>query len=169
MHLPSRSFSGVSAVYQSEGGPVPFTVMAATWKLYWLPFSSPGKETNKQNKWNRKERRWKPNNLWLYPTQRPPLRLPAWLGIALQGAGEKKRDFDQKINASCTGPWLGRALIPTHWAPGYKMNKVQLVGNWRIVLHSEATNCTFRKKQLSLLSKRTKLQLTLSLRIKYAG
>jgi len=41
MHLPSRSFSGVSAVYQSEGGPVPFTVMAATWKLYWLPFSSP--------------------------------------------------------------------------------------------------------------------------------
>lgn len=28
--LPSRSFSGVSAVYQLEGGPVPLTVMADT-------------------------------------------------------------------------------------------------------------------------------------------
>ena len=41
---PSRSFSGVSAVYQLDGGPVPLTVMADTWKLYWLPFSSPVKE-----------------------------------------------------------------------------------------------------------------------------
>lgn len=39
--IPSRSFSGVSAVYQSLNGPVPLTVMAATWKLYWLPFSRP--------------------------------------------------------------------------------------------------------------------------------
>lgn len=45
-------------------------------------------QTRKQNKWNRKERRWKPNNLWLYP-----MRLPAWLGMALQGAGEKKKGF----------------------------------------------------------------------------
>lgn len=39
--IPSRSFSGVSAVHQSLNGPVPLTVMAATWKLYWLPFSRP--------------------------------------------------------------------------------------------------------------------------------
>lgn len=43
LFLPSRSFSGVSAVYQSLAGPVPFAVIAATWKLYWLPFSRPGK------------------------------------------------------------------------------------------------------------------------------
>lgn len=34
LFLPSRSFSGVSAVYQSLAGPVPFAVIAATWKLY---------------------------------------------------------------------------------------------------------------------------------------
>lgn len=48
--LPSRSFSGVSAVYQLEGGPVPLTVMADTWKLYWLPFSSPIKEFSTERK-----------------------------------------------------------------------------------------------------------------------
>lgn len=53
-------------------------------------------QTNKQNKWNRKERRWKPNNLWLYPTLRPPLRPPAWLGMALQDAGEKKGILTKK-------------------------------------------------------------------------
>lgn len=40
-HVPSKSFSGVSAANQSLNGPVPFAVMAATWKLYWLPFSRP--------------------------------------------------------------------------------------------------------------------------------
>lgn len=39
--IPSKSFSGVSAVDQSLNGPVPLAVMAATWKLYWLPFSRP--------------------------------------------------------------------------------------------------------------------------------
>ena len=38
---PSRSFSGVSPVNHSLAVPVPLVVMAATWKLYWLPFSRP--------------------------------------------------------------------------------------------------------------------------------
>lgn len=110
MHLPSRSFSGVSAVYQSEGGPVPFTVMAATWKLYWLPFSSPGKQTNKTSEIVQKEEE---NQTICDFTQRsprrPPLCLPARLGMVLQGTGGGTRDFGQKerfqkMNESRTGP-----------------------------------------------------------------
>lgn len=62
LFLPSRSFSGVSAVYQSLTGPVPLAVMAATWKLYWLPFSRPGgrgteTETKRKREWERKRER----------------------------------------------------------------------------------------------------------------
>lgn len=44
--LPSRSLSNVSAVVHSVAGPVPFTVMADTRKVYSVPRSRPGQETD---------------------------------------------------------------------------------------------------------------------------
>lgn len=90
------------------------------------------------------------------PNAATALASPSLVGDGAARRWGKKRDFDQKeevlknkweLHWPVTRHIL--TLIPIYWAHGYKMNKVQLVGNWRIVLHSEATNCTFHKKKPS--------------------
>lgn len=57
LFLPSKSLSKVSADSQSVAGPVPFTVRAATRKLYSVPRSRPETQMTKKDKL--KQQIWK--------------------------------------------------------------------------------------------------------------